>query len=117
VALGEEVSALLGTDQRSIDRLAALGKAQGEYFWQLPLFERYKAQLKSRIADVKHVGKTGVAGTITAGLFLQEFVGAGVPWVHIDIAGPSYTKEDWDYIAAGGTGVPLRTLIEFLRGL
>jgi leucyl aminopeptidase len=69
------------------------------------------------VADMKHTGKAGVAGTITAGLFLKEFVAEGVPWVHIDIAGPSFTKEDWDYIATGATAVPLRTVIELLRGI
>jgi leucyl aminopeptidase len=115
VALGDDISGLLGTDQRTIDKLIRLGKAEGEYFWQLPLFDRYKSQLKSKVADVKHVGKTGVAGTITAGLFLKEFVGEGIPWVHIDIAGPSFTKEDWDYIATGGTAVPLRTIAALLK--
>lgn len=117
VALGDEYSALLGTDQRTMDRLIALGKQQGEFFWQLPLPDRYKSHLKSKIADVKHIGKPGVAGTITAGLFLKEFVGEGVPWVHIDIAGPSFTKDDWDYAPAGATGVPVRTLAALLKGL
>jgi leucyl aminopeptidase len=117
VALGDEFSALLGTDQKTIDRLIAVGKEQGEFFWQLPLPARYKSHLKSKVADVKHIGKPGVAGTITAGLFLQEFVGEGIPWVHIDIAGPSFTKEDWDYAPAGATGVPLRTIAALIRGL
>ena len=117
VALGDEYSALLGTDQRTIDRLIAVGRREGEFFWQLPLPDRYKSHLKSKIADMKHVGKPGVAGTIAAGLFLKEFVGEGVPWVHIDIAGPSFTKEDWDYAPAGATGVPLRTIAALLKEL
>jgi leucyl aminopeptidase len=117
VALGDEYSALLGTDQPTIDRLVKLGPAEGEYFWQLPLVARYRSHLKSHVADFKHTGKPGVGGTITAGLFLKEFVADGVPWVHIDIAGPSFTKEGWDYISPGASGVPLRTLIEYLRGL
>jgi leucyl aminopeptidase len=117
VALGDEYSGVMGTDQRTIDRLTSVGKEQGEFFWQLPLPDRYKSHLKSKIADMKHVGKPGVAGTIAAGLFLKEFVGEGVPWVHIDIAGPSFTKEDWDYTPAGATGVPLRTIAALLKGL
>ncbi len=117
VALGDEYSALLGTDQRTIDRLISVGRQAGEFFWQLPLPDRYKSHLKSKVADLKHIGKPGVAGTITAGLFLKEFVEEGVPWVHIDIAGPSFTKEDWDYAPAGATGVPLRTIAAFIRGL
>jgi len=117
VALGDEYSALLGTDERMINRLISVGKQQGEFFWQLPLPDRYRSHLKSNVADMKHIGKPGVAGTITAGLFLKEFVGEGVPWVHIDIAGPSFTKEGWDYAPAGATGVPLRTIAALLKGL
>jgi len=117
VALGDEYSGLLGTDQRTIDRLISVGRQEGEFFWQLPLPDRYKSHLRSRVADMKHTGKPGVAGTITAGLFLKEFVGEGVPWVHIDIAGPSFTKEDWDYAPAGATGVPVRTIAALLKGL
>jgi leucyl aminopeptidase len=117
VALGDEYSALLGTDQRTIARLISVGRQQGEFFWQLPLPDRYKSHLKSKVADMKHIGKPGVAGTITAGLFLKEFVSDGVPWVHIDIAGPSFTREDWDYAPAGATGVPVRTIASLLKEL
>jgi leucyl aminopeptidase len=117
IALGDEYSALLGTDQRTINRLISVGKQQGEFFWQLPLPDRYKSHLKSKVADMKHTGKSRVAGTITAGLFLKEFVADGVPWVHIDIAGPSFTSEGWDYAPAGATGVPLRTIAALLKGL
>jgi leucyl aminopeptidase len=117
VALGDEYSALLGTDQKTIDKLIRLGRNQGEFFWQLPLPDRYRAQLKSKVADLKHIGKPGSGGTITAGLFLKEFVAEGVPWVHFDIAGPSFTKEDWDYTPTGATGIPVRTLVAFLRSL
>ncbi|MFO7651852.1 MAG: leucyl aminopeptidase [bacterium] len=115
VALGDEYSALLGTDRAAIQRITRLGLEQDEYFWELPLVKRYRDHIKSKVADMKNTGKPGVAGTITAGLFLQEFVGEGVPWVHIDIAGPSFTKEGWDYVPAGGTGVPLRTMIALVH--
>jgi leucyl aminopeptidase len=117
VALGDEYSGLLGTDQRTIDRLISVGRRQGEFFWQLPLPDRYKSHLKSKVADMKHTGKPGVAGTIIAGLFLREFVAEGTPWVHIDIAGPSFTREDWDYAPAGATGVPVRTIAALLKEL
>jgi leucyl aminopeptidase len=50
-------------------------------------------------------------------MFLQEFVDKDVPWVHIDIAGPSFTKQGWDYAPSGGTGVPLRTIAAYVRSL
>ena len=117
VALGDEYSGLLGTDQEAIDGLVRTGRGQGEWFWQLPLPDRYRKHLKSKVADIKNMGKPRVAGTIAAGLFLKEFVGRRVPWVHIDIAGPAYTREGRDYSPPGGTGVPLRTLFSFLRTL
>lgn len=118
VALGDEYSGLMGHSQ-TIEKIKRLGLEQGEYFWELPLPDRYRSHLESRIADMKHVGKTGVAGTITAGLFLREFVGEGIPWVHIDIAGPSYipVPVEWDYLDSGATAVPLRTIIALVRSL
>jgi leucyl aminopeptidase len=111
VALGDEYSALLGTSQPAVDRIIRLGLDQGEFFWQLPLPDRYKSHIKSTVADMKNTGKPMNAGTISAGLFLKEFVAEGTPWVHIDIAGPSFTKDGWDYTPIGATGVPLRTMI------
>ncbi len=115
VALGDEYSALLGTSQPAIDRFIKLGLEQGEFYWQLPLPDRYKSHIRSSIADMKNTGKPMNAGTISAGLFLKEFVAEGVPWVHIDIAGPSFTKEGWDYVPVGATGVPLRTMVALCR--
>jgi leucyl aminopeptidase len=115
VALGDEYSALLGTDRAAVQRIIKLGLEQDEFFWELPLVKRYRDHIKSKVADIRNTGKPGVAGTITAGLFLQEFVGEGVPWVHVDIAGPSFTKEGWDYIGAGATAVPMRTLVALVH--
>lgn len=115
VALGDEYSALLGTDRAAIQRFIKLGLEQDEFFWELPLVKRYRDHIKSKVADIKNTGKPGVAGTISAGLFLQEFVGEGVPWVHIDIAGPSFTKDGWDYLGAGATAVPLRTMVSLVH--
>ncbi len=115
VALGQEVSGVMGNDQRTIEKLIAIGREQGELFWQLPLVDRYRAHLQSPIADLKNIGKPQNAGTIIGGLFLSEFVAKGVKWVHIDIAGTAWTAEGWDYVPPGATGVPLRTLIEFLN--
>ena len=110
VALGDEYSALMGTDEAAMKRITELGLRAGELFWQLPLPERYKSHIASTVADIKNTGKPMNAGTISAGLFLAEFVDKTVPWVHIDIAGAAFTKEGWDYAPKGATGVPLRTL-------
>lgn len=116
VALGDRISGIMGNDEKLIESLIACGKDAGEKMWQLPLAEDYKDELKSPIADYKNVG-AGYGGTITAGLFLQEFVEPKVKWAHIDIAGPSWSDKPRDYESIGGTGVLVRTYAEFLERL
>lgn len=117
VALGNKVSGVMGTDQDLVDALLAAAGESGEPLWQLPLVDEYRDHLKSPVADMKNIGKAGEAGTIVAALFLREFTG-GVPWAHLDIAGPSFTDEgDAFYLARGATGVPVRTLLRYLQGL
>ncbi|HYE76553.1 MAG TPA: hypothetical protein VEI97_01075, partial [bacterium] len=71
--------------------------------------------MDSEVADLKNIGHHGQAGTIIGGLFLQEFVG-GVPWAHVDIAGPARAEADDGYIKKGGTGFGVRTLVELVTG-
>jgi leucyl aminopeptidase len=84
----------------------------GEPAWPLPLPQEYRKQLDSEIADLKNIGGRS-AGALTAGLFLQEFVG-DIPWAHLDIAGPSRSDEDDGAVVKGATGVGVRTLLELL---
>jgi leucyl aminopeptidase len=112
IALGQQVAGAFGNHQPTIDRLVALGRETGEALWQLPLVPEYRDDIKSAVADLKNIGG-GNAGSITAALFLEEFV-AGVPWVHLDIAGPAYAERDMPYAPRGGTGFGVRTLLRFL---
>lgn len=112
VALGMNYSAIMGNDQKLIDDLIEAGKTTGEKLWQLPLVEEYKDQIKSPIADFKNIGGA-YAGTITAGLFLENFAGK-TQWVHIDIAGPAWSDSPQPLGPQGGTGVMIRTLARFL---
>ncbi len=114
VALGELCAGIMGNDQGLIDNLIAAGKVAGERIWQLPLIEEYKEDIKSTIADVKNTGGR-YAGTITAGLFLQEFVEPTIPWAHVDIAGPAWSEKDTAYTPRGGAGFMVRTIIRFLE--
>lgn len=98
-----------------IDGLVAAGRTAGEPCWQLPLVREYRDDLKSPIADLKNVGG-GEAGTITAALLLAEFVG-GVPWAHLDIAGPAYADKEMPMLPRGTTGYGVRLLTQFLRDL
>ena len=114
VALGNTATGVLGNDQGTIDEVLAAGKRGGELGWQLPMWNEYKEQIKSDVADIKNIGGRG-AGTITAALFLAEFT-EGYSWVHLDIAGTAYTESDLVMIPRGPTGVPVRTFVEFVRG-
>lgn len=113
VALGELCAGVMGNDQKLMDQLIESGNAVGEKLWQLPLIEEYQDDIKSPIADVKNTGGR-FAGTITAGLFLREFVDPKIPWAHVDIAGPAFSEKDRCYVPRGGTGFLVRTLLHFL---
>ena len=72
-------------------------------------------RLDSDIADLRNIGRTGDGGTITAALFLREFVGDGIPWAHLDIAGPAWSDEVDGETGKGGTGWGVRTILELAR--
>jgi leucyl aminopeptidase len=115
VALGPLCSGLMANHQGLANRLLAAAEASGERVWQLPLLDEYRDHLKSEIADLNNVGPRG-GGAITAGLFLKEFA-AGVPWAHLDIAGPAFVDKDGPLTLKGATGVGVRTLLTYLTGL
>ncbi len=113
-ALGNKITGLMGNDDGLVDQVRSAADRAGEPAWPLPLPKAYRKQLDSEVADLKNIGGRS-AGALTAGLFLQEFVGE-VPWVHLDIAGPSRADDDDGPVAKGATGVGVRTLIELLAG-
>lgn len=112
VALGDIAVAAIANDRALADRVVRAGEEAGEKIWPLPVWDEYKEQLRSDIADLKSTGGRK-AGTITAGLFIGEFV-EGKPWVHLDIAGSAFTEELGPYTPKGGTGVMVRTLLRFI---
>ena len=115
VALGNDVAAILGTDQQLIKSVEKASQDAGERMWQLPLEEEYAEAMKSDIADVKNISTPGTgAGTITGALFLKNFV-QETPWAHLDIAGPSYTKAKYGYRGKGATGIGVRLLYQFIK--
>ncbi|HEY0573363.1 MAG TPA: leucyl aminopeptidase [Pseudonocardia sp.] len=117
VALGTRTAGVMGTDEFR-DRVAAVAKATGEGGWAMPLPEELRGDLDSRLADLANVTGHRWGGMLSAGLFLREFVADGLPWVHIDIAGPSFnTGGPWGYTPKGGTGVPVRTLAALLTDI
>ena len=115
VALGSKITGLMGTNEAWVDQVQAAADKAGEKVWRLPLADEYRPELDSEVADLKNIGKAGSAGTITAGLFLREFVGDGIPWVHLDIAGTAWSDADDMEVAKGGTGWGVRLLVELAR--
>jgi leucyl aminopeptidase len=114
VALGSKVAAVLGNNESFTAQVQAAAEAAGEPMWPLPLYGEYARDLESKVADLKNVGGRP-AGTIVAALFLRRFVGEGIPWAHLDIAGPAFGDNDDGELSAGGTGYGVRTLVELLR--
>ncbi len=115
VALGSFASGLLSNDDALARALKRAGEETGERVWQLPLWEEYGELMKSDIADLKNSGGPP-AGTITAAWFLKNFVGT-TRWAHLDIAGTAWEEKGRHYLPKGATGIGLRLLVEYLRGL
>jgi leucyl aminopeptidase len=111
-ALGPSVAGIMGTDRELIRRVIHSGENHGEAFWELPLVEEYKESLKTPFADLNNIASGGLAGAITAGLFLREFVPEKAAWAHLDIAGPMFRDKDWKYYEAGAIGFGLKTLVD-----
>ena len=111
VALGESIAPVLGTNQALVDQLIERSEATDEPIWQLPLAaQRYRKLLDSVVADMKNIGGP-YGGTITASIFLSEFVG-DIPWAHLDMAGPMMVAADDGIYAKGATGFGTRLLID-----
>ncbi len=115
IALGDICTGAFGNNQELIDRVLAAGEEAGELIWQMPMYDEYKEQNKSDIADIKNVGGR-LGGAITAAKFLAEFVD-DTPWVHLDIAGTSLSDKERGYQIKGATGVPVRTLVNLVLSL
>jgi leucyl aminopeptidase len=109
VALGTRIAGLFTNDDPFARDVEAACRQTGERAWRLPLDDDFKDGLKSHVADLKNVGgKWG--GAITAAKFLESFVGA-TPWVHLDIAGPSWADTEGATRDPGATGCFVRTLV------
>ncbi|MEZ4937111.1 MAG: leucyl aminopeptidase [Crocinitomicaceae bacterium] len=114
-AIGTYASCVMGNaDEKYFDLLESAGKETHERTVKLPFWEDYGEEMKSKIADLKNIGGP-YAGMITAGKFLEHFTTS--PYIHIDIAGPSFTQSPKDYETYGGTGYGVRLLYNFLKKL
>jgi leucyl aminopeptidase len=115
VALGHYAAGLLSTKDSLAARIESAAMRSGEKVWRLPLWDEFKDHLKSPFADIKNIGDSNAgAGTITAGMFLSEFV-EGSPWAHLDIAGAAWWDRERPYIPKGPSGYGVRLLAEMIR--
>jgi leucyl aminopeptidase len=116
IALGTRIAAVLGNDDDFRDQVQKAASRAGERTWPLPLPADYRPFIDSDVADLRNISKSRGGGTITAGLFLKEFVAEGIPWVHIDIAGTAWWAEGENAENSnGGTGYGVRLLLELAR--
>jgi leucyl aminopeptidase len=113
VALGPELPALFCNDDAVADGLLAAAREEADPMWRLPLWQPYRKMLDSKVADLNNVSDSSFAGSITAALYLQEFVGAGTPWVHFDLY--AWNPSAKPGRPEGGEAQTLRAVYAYLR--
>lgn len=115
VALGYIGTPFLTTDEKLRDKIKAASEKSLERMWELPLWPEYEENIKSDVADIKHLSEEGDAGVIIGAVFLKSFV-SDVPWAHIDIGTTVWSKVERGVLSKGATGASVRLLLEMLRG-
>lgn len=108
-ALGPSFTGVMGANRKLVNAITRAGGNHGESYWRLPMPVEYRDMLKSVHADINNVGGPD-AGATTAALFLKEFVPAGTPWVHLDIAGTFWKSKPWKYYCEGPSGTGVKTI-------
>ena len=116
VALGPWRAGLYTDDDGLASKYLDAAEGEGESFWRMPLDSDLRSTLKSPVADLKHIGGR-YGGSITAALFLKEFVDKETNWVHLDIAGPAFVERAHGRLPKGGTGFGVATGVRFLENL
>ena len=115
VALGDKCSGVMGNNEELMEEVKTSANVTKEKVWELPMWKEYTKDIKSKIADIKNLGKAPMAGTIAAGVFLKEFVG-DTPWVHMDIAATAWGPTEPSYQPKNGaTGVGVRLVYDIIK--
>jgi leucyl aminopeptidase len=113
----DRYSAVMGNDDDLRTQIVATAKAAGEDMWPMPLPEYLRETIDTQSADISNMGQR-MGGMLVAGLFLREFVGEGIKWAHLDIAGASFNeKGPYGDTPKGGTGAAVRTLVKLAEDL
>lgn len=113
VALGSAASGIMGNNDEFINDIIKVGGYAGEKFWQLPMWQEYRDNMNSDVADMKNTG-TRFGGASAAGMFLKEFVTDNVKWAHLDVAGTAFLDKPQKGFAKGATGVGVRTILSYI---
>ncbi len=116
VALGDEVCGLMSNDESLVKSIKKAAQARDEYIWELPIVPEFRDHIKSKVADIKNIGKPMRAGTAVAGAFLQEFIKNGISWAHFDIAGVANNQDHLPYCTPGtASALMVRTMVEYIH--
>lgn len=113
VALGTAASGIMGNDDEFVKNIISTGKYSGEKFWELPMWQEYRDNMDSDVADMKNTG-TRYGGASAAGMFLKEFVTDEVKWAHLDVAGTAFIEKPQKEFCKGATGIGVRTLLNYI---
>jgi leucyl aminopeptidase len=117
VALGSRIAGVMSNDVKARERVCDAAERAGETMWPMPLPEDLRSALDSATADLANIGDR-LGGMLSAGVFLNEFIPAKQPWVHLDIAGPAFNEKGaYGYTPKGGTGAAVRTLVQVAKDL
>ncbi|MDH5341061.1 MAG: leucyl aminopeptidase family protein, partial [Rubrivivax sp.] len=111
-ALGPQLPALFSRDLAQARELVDLGLALQDPLWHMPLWAPYHADIEGQVSDIVNSGRSGMAGAVTAALFLQDFVPAGLPWLHIDLYAWNSVQRPGRPV--GGEAQTVRTLLQYL---
>jgi leucyl aminopeptidase len=114
IALGKLNVGLFSNDDATVEKFTGGLALTGEKYWRLPCTDDYADQIKSPIADIQNTGITRYGGSITAAMFLKEFVG-DTPWIHLDIAAMAWNDEVKPWLAKGPSGIAVRSITEWVR--
>lgn len=115
LAIGQEGCGLFSNDDTLAEGLATSGTKVSERMWRFPLWEEYGEVMKGPNSDLRNISGDRYAGSITAAMFLKEFVGEGIPWAHLDIAAVSLVKSEKFLTKRGATGFGVRMILDYLR--
>ncbi|MGY4957101.1 leucyl aminopeptidase [Streptomyces nigrescens] len=111
LALGHRTFGIMANDDAFRTSVHEIAEEVGEQSWPMPMPSELRKGMDSPVADLANMGER-MGGGLVAGLFLKEFIGEGIPWAHLDIAGPAFHEgAPWGYTPKGGTGSAVRTLV------